>query len=492
MALLQHSHIAQCPQPVERSPVGGGLLARQQAGRMQHEGAGAHRQHGLRMAGLRRHKIEQHRVAHLAERALSTGYLQVVQRRAVGKRHMRVDRQALGTAHRPGVLRHDQAGRGPFGHLAPHGEHLPRAHKSSSSTSSKTRIPKFILKPLCWMEWGRAQWGAAWSTLPSPGIVARRCGGRWGCKIVGCQPRSDTVGLPLTIFLPLRIRAVALLWGGLSFSAVGDQLYAVALSWIAVELLGANAGYLSALQALTLLVAALSVGKWADGCSPRAAMMGADLMRAAVLLLMVSGWWLAGRPQTWMLVLAILVLAVGQAVFQPALHSWLPTLVKPAQWLPAANGLFDATDRSARLIGPGLVALAAGSLPVMHFFTIDALSFLGSAAALMWIAKSHRPGGVNTGVEAGRLWESVARGWVAIQRHPVLSYALASTGINNGAWYATFYLGLPLMLADPASGDTTLKGIGAYGLVIACYGCTNLASTVFFGSRALPARPQFQ
>lgn len=296
----------------------------------------------------------------------------------------------------------------------------------------------------------------------------------------------------MTIFLPLRIRAVALLWGGLSFSAVGDQLYAVALSWIAVELLGANAGYLSALQALTLLVAALSVGKWADGCSPRAAMMGADLMRAAVLLLMVSGWWLAGRPQTWMLVLAILVLAVGQAVFQPALHSWLPTLVKPAQWLPAANGLFDATDRSARLIGPGLVALAAGSLPVMHFFTIDALSFLGSAAALMWIAKSHRPPVVNTGVEPGRLWESVARGWVAIQRHPVLSYALASTGINNGAWYATFYLGLPLMLADPASGDTTLKGIGAYGLVIACYGCTNLASTVFFGSRALPARPQFQ
>lgn len=292
--------------------------------------------------------------------------------------------------------------------------------------------------------------------------------------------------------MPLRIRAVALLWGGLSFSAIGDQLYAVALSWVAVELLGANAGYLSALQALTLLLAGLSVGKWADGWTPRVAMIGADLTRAVVLLLMVSAWWLSGRPPAWMLVLAIVVLAVGQAVFQPALQAWLPTLVRPAQWLPAANGLFDATDRSARLIGPGLVALAAGSLPVMHFFTLDALSFLGSAAALMLIAPSRRSPLMPTSAEPGRLWQSVARGWMAIRQHPVLSYALASTGVNNGAWYATFFLGLPLLLAAPGAEGASLQGIGAYGLVIACYGCTNLASTVFFGSRALPAQPQFQ
>lgn len=36
------------------------------------------------------------------------------------------------------------------------------------------------------------------------------------------------------ILRPLRGRSMALLWGGLSLSAVGDQLYAVALTWIAV------------------------------------------------------------------------------------------------------------------------------------------------------------------------------------------------------------------------------------------------------------------
>jgi MFS transporter, DHA3 family, macrolide efflux protein len=44
------------------------------------------------------------------------------------------------------------------------------------------------------------------------------------------------------ILRPLRGRSMALLWGGLSLSAVGDQLYAVALTWIAVGVLGSNAG----------------------------------------------------------------------------------------------------------------------------------------------------------------------------------------------------------------------------------------------------------
>jgi hypothetical protein len=42
------------------------------------------------------------------------------------------------------------------------------------------------------------------------------------------------------IVVPLRTAPVALLWSGLSLSAIGDQLYTVALGWIAVRLLGAG------------------------------------------------------------------------------------------------------------------------------------------------------------------------------------------------------------------------------------------------------------
>jgi MFS family permease len=139
----------------------------------------------------------------------------------------------------------------------------------------------------------------------------------------------------------------------MSLSALGDQLYAVALSWIAVQVVGSNAGYLSALQALVLLLAVLGIGRWADRWDQRRSMIGADLCRAGVLLAVVGLWSLTGGPSVGQLVAAIVVLAIGQAVFQPALQAVLPTLVDDPRLLPAANGLLEAqiymSLRSARL-----------------------------------------------------------------------------------------------------------------------------------------------
>jgi hypothetical protein len=73
--------------------------------------------------------------------------------------------------------------------------------------------------------------------------------------------------------------------------------------------------------------------------------------------------------------------------------------------------------------------------------------------------------------------------------HTLLGYSLAVTGLLNGTWYAVFYLGLPLMIEQHG---TTGSGLGAYGLVLSAYGCTNLAATVYFAPRLPWRRPQFQ
>jgi len=89
------------------------------------------------------------------------------------------------------------------------------------------------------------------------------------------------------ILQPLRDGAVAALWGGLATAAIGDQLYTVALSWIAVAVFGTAAGYLAALQAIVVLLTALLCGSWADRQKHRPVMIAADLARAAVLMLVV-------------------------------------------------------------------------------------------------------------------------------------------------------------------------------------------------------------
>lgn len=288
----------------------------------------------------------------------------------------------------------------------------------------------------------------------------------------------------MRVLRPLADRRLALLWSGLATSALGDQLYIVALTWIAVGVFGTAAGYLSALQALVVLATALLGGAWADRREQRRMMIAADLVRSAVLLVLVAAWAAAGTPPPVLLIVAVLVLAAGQAFFQPALQTVLPGIAE-VQLLPAANALFDTTDRIARLLGPGLVGMVAGWLPVMHFFTLDALSFLVSAGAVLRIG---RPNPL-----AARMREpllaSMRRGFAVTRRHKLLGYVLAIAGLVNGAWYAAFFLGVPLLIARHGLAGPGGSGLGAFGIVISCYGCTNLLATLVVGNRELPERP---
>lgn len=295
----------------------------------------------------------------------------------------------------------------------------------------------------------------------------------------------------MRLLRPLRTREVALLWGGLSLSAVGDQLYAVALSWIAVSVFGTAAGYLTALQAAVLLLAALGIGRWADRWDAQGSLIAADLVRTAALIALVGSWLTSGQPSALALVATVVILASGQAVFQPALQLVLSRLVPEPALLPAANALMDATDRSARLLGPGLIALLAGVLPTVHFLSLDAASFLLSATAVLLIRRRRKIAAAAPRRDEG-VWASIARGVRAMLGHRLLGYVLRTTAMVNGAWYAAYFLALPLLIDQRGLQGPGGTGLGAYGLIIAAYGCTNLAGTLVLGGRPMPARPQFQ
>ncbi|MDE2198333.1 MAG: MFS transporter [Rhodospirillales bacterium] len=294
--------------------------------------------------------------------------------------------------------------------------------------------------------------------------------------------------LALPLLRPLAIPAVALLWGGLATSAIGDQLFAVVLSWVAVGLLGTAAGYLSALAAATTLATALLAGHWADRVEHRRMMIGADLARAAILLLLAGAWLLRGSPALWSLIMCVLVLAAGLALFRPAMQAVLPGLVDDMALLPAANALLDTTERIARLLGPGLVGLAGAVLPLVHFVTLDAATFIVSAAAVFAILRL-RPREAPRPARAGHPLTAVLHGFRAVRRHALLGFVLSISGVLNGAWYAAYFLGLPLMIAHAGITGPGGTGLAAYGLVISGYGSTNLLTTLIVGNRAMSRRP---
>ncbi len=281
---------------------------------------------------------------------------------------------------------------------------------------------------------------------------------------------------------PLRDPALAALWGGLATSAVGDQLFAVALAWIAVGAFGAAAGYLTALQAATALATALLGGRWADRRDHFVLMIACDGTRALVLACVVAIWLAHGAPPAWTLIGAVVVLAAGQTFFRPALQATIPAVVRGVALLPATNALLDTTERIARLLGPGIVGMLAGLLPLAHFVSVDAATFVASALALLLVGRLRALPRMPAPARE-TMWASALRGFVAARRLPILFYVLVTNGLVNGVWYAAMFLGLPLMLERGGA------GIGAFGLVIASYGSTNLLATLVVGNFPVPRRP---
>src|SRR4051812_41032216 len=90
----------------------------------------------------------------------------------------------------------------------------------------------------------------------------------------------------LRIFTVLAQRPIRRLWTGQLLSAIGDEIYAIALVWYATDLIGVKAGYVTALQAGAVFIFSLLGGLWIDHRDLRKVMINTDLARGAVVLLL--------------------------------------------------------------------------------------------------------------------------------------------------------------------------------------------------------------
>lgn len=287
----------------------------------------------------------------------------------------------------------------------------------------------------------------------------------------------------------LRRRSIGLLWSGLALSAIGDQLYTVALSWIAVDIFGPSAGYITAVKSAIILAVLFFGGAMSDGWDRRRTMIGADLCRFAALVLVVVVWMIEGQPDAWVLALAVAILAAGEALFLPALQTILPQLIANEPGLLAGtNALLDATNRLARLLGPGLIALAGAIIAPIHFFTANAVSFLLSAAAIAALPLSASQPALPVSTERKHPFASLLYGYRAMHREPLLGFLLDSNAFIGGAWYVAFFLAVPLIISSQFDASLT-TGFGLYGLVIAAFGVSNLIANLIVGNRSMPEQP---
>ena len=286
----------------------------------------------------------------------------------------------------------------------------------------------------------------------------------------------------MRILKPLARRNIALLWTGQVLAATGSEFYMIAVVWIAAGLIGRDAGYVSAVQAGALLAGSLLSGAVTDRWAHRTTMIAADVIRAALVLVLSYAGLVGDLSLSLLMVIAALV-AIGTSAFDPALQSALPAVAPSTELRHATNALFDATRRAARILGPGLVAIVNGLVPTSQFFTVTAATFFASAAVVR--AGIPRPGlppsRSLTGLAA--VIDSLTGGWRMVKGRPVLLYGLCVNTMGSVAWGMGVLLGMVLLLRQTSADPLT-----DYSWMMASYGVTNLITNLILGSLP-PGRP---
>ena len=268
------------------------------------------------------------------------------------------------------------------------------------------------------------------------------------------------------------------LWLAISATTMGDEVQRMAIVWLAIGLVGADAAFLPAAQHAAVLTVGLLGGAFADRWRPRRLMIAVELLRAALVLVPLAAW-AAGAPSLWLLVATAVALAALRALFDPAMQTMVPFLAPDPLRMRGLNGLLDVTTRTARLAGPALAGLLAAVLPVIQLLWVPAAASLASATALASLPPSTDPPARPAEVSA---WMRAIQGWSILRRDGVIRMLVVANAIILAPWSLALGIGLPLLIAERGLAMPQLA------LVLGCYGVGDVIGNVLASSR-VPRRP---
>jgi MFS family permease len=192
---------------------------------------------------------------------------------------------------------------------------------------------------------------------------------------IGSVWHETTSSLATVIHNP-GLRRVNLAFAG---SSIGDWAYATAIVVWAYGVGGVTAvGVWGVVRLLLMTVVTPFASTVVDRLPRKTVMVGADLIRAVLVLAAAALIW-ADAPPVTVFVVATVVSLAGTP-FRPAVAALLPSLVEAPEELTAANGTTSTVESLAFFVGPALggLLLTVASVPVVVVF--NALTFLFSAA----------------------------------------------------------------------------------------------------------------
>ncbi len=186
------------------------------------------------------------------------------------------------------------------------------------------------------------------------------------------------------------------LWLAQLISAFGDTLHYIALVVLVFQLTGrgvAVAGLVAA-EIIPVLLLGPVAGVVIDRFSRKGVLIAADLVRAGLVLSLVS-------PQgTWHAYAVAAGLAAGNTFFNPTVQAVIPTLTTEEQRL-AANSVAWSTGRLVQIVGAATAGGLIATIGVETVFVINAATFAASALLLVRLPLAAHAGAISDATRRG-------------------------------------------------------------------------------------------
>lgn len=258
------------------------------------------------------------------------------------------------------------------------------------------------------------------------------------------------------------------LWVGETISLIGSQLTQFAMPLVAILTLKATVfevGVLNALRFIPVIVVAIFAGVWLDHRRRRPVLVGCALGNAVLIGLIpiasVTGLLTIG------LLYAVAVLAgTLTVVFDVGSLSYVPSLVEPRH-LADSNSKLQASFGVAGVAGPGIAGFLVGLITAPITLSVDAVSYLFSAAGVLAIKK--REPVPEIPAERASIRASIAEGFRAVYGTGLLRVLLAQSATLNVGFGATSTLfavyGIRTLHLSPDKLGIAVGGLAAGALI---------------------------
>ncbi|MFJ8105324.1 MFS transporter [Streptomyces sp. NPDC096132] len=250
--------------------------------------------------------------------------------------------------------------------------------------------------------------------------------------------------------------------GGFTSSAIGDNVYYLALSWAAVQSgTPAQAGLVTAVSAVPRALLMLGGGVVADRYGPRRVVLGSTGVRCA-LVLTAAVLLLATSPGLWALGAVAVLFGIVDAVFLPAAGA-LPARIADRGQLTRVQGLRGLATRLATVLGGPLGGLGVVLGGTAGAFGLAALLIGVSLPLLQTVRMGELPPDDAVTARPGVLAE-LRDGLRHIRHDRVLLPLVAAIALSDLGFVGPMNLGLTLLSEERGWGSSGM------GLVLAGFG----------------------